>query len=384
MSESRFAPFMKEALACAERGRWHTAPNPTVGAVLVRDGRIVARGWHAAYGEAHAEIACLADAARNGVDPSECSLVVTLEPCNHYGKTPPCVEAVLAAGIRHVVVGMRDINPEARGGIETLLAAGVSVEAGVLEDDCRLSMLDFITWQTTDRPYVILKMASTLDGHIASRTGKPESISNAVSHETVMRLREGVGIAGGAVLVGSNTLFTDNPLLTARTESADRQPRAVIPTRRLPSPEANLNILQQRPEDCIFFSTAAQAASPSAQALREKGVHVYGLEPDERGHGLDLLQMLQLLREQESCPYVLCEGGSRLATNLLENGLVDDFRLHLAPRVLGDEDAPSLFCGRVCGSMEETLNLRLVSMQKMGGDCHLRYVCGMEAACLPD
>lgn len=133
MSESRFAPFMKEALACAERGRWHTAPNPLWERYWVRDGRIVARGWHAAYGEAHAEIACLADAARNGVDPSECSLVVTLEPCNHYGKTPPCVEAVLAAGIRHVVVGMRDINPEARGGIETLLAAGVSVETGVLE-----------------------------------------------------------------------------------------------------------------------------------------------------------------------------------------------------------------------------------------------------------
>lgn len=384
MSESRFAPFMKEALVCAERGRWLAAPNPTVGAVLVREGRIVARGWHAGFGKEHAEVACLADAGRKGIDPSTCILVVTLEPCNHYGKTPPCVEAILAAGIRHVVIGMRDVNPQARGGVETLLAAGVTVETGVLEDSCRLSMLDFITWQNTDRPYVILKMAATLDGHIASRTGKPENVSNEASREIVMRLRNGVGEAGGAVLVGANTLYIDNPRLTARAEGAVREPLAAVPTRRLPSPEANLNVLQQRPEDCVFFTTAAQAASPGAQALREKGVRVRGLEPDERGQGLDLLQLLRLLREQEHCPYVLCEGGARLATNLLENGLVDDFRLHLAPRVLGDADAPSLFCGRACGSMEETLNLRLVSMRNVSGDCHLRYVSGMGTRCLQD
>ena len=212
--------------------------------------------------------------------------------------------------------------------------------------------------------------------------GKPEAVSSEASREVVMRLRGGVGAAGGAVLVGANTLFIDNPRLTARVEGTEREPLAAMPTRRLPSPEANLNILQQRPADCVFFTTAAQAASPGAQALREKGVRVYGLEPDERGQGLDLLQMLHLLREQEQCHYVLCEGGARQATNLLENGLVDDFRLHLAPRVLGDEDAPSLFCGRVCGSMEETLNLRLVSMRNIGGDCHLRYVSGLEAACL--
>lgn len=382
MSESRFAPFMREALACAERGRWLAAPNPAVGAVLVRDGRIVARGWHAGFGKAHAEVVCLAEAARNGIDPSKCTLVVTLEPCNHHGKTPPCVEAILTAGVRHVVIGMRDVNPAARGGVETLLAAGVTVETGVMEDACRLSMLDFITWQTTERPYVILKMASTLDGHIASRMGKPEAVSSEASREVVMRLRGGVGAAGGAVLVGANTLFIDNPRLTARVEGTEREPLAAMPTRRLPSPEANLNILQQRPADCVFFTTAAQAASPEHRRCAKRACAYMVWNLMSAAQGLDLLQMLHLLREQEQCHYVLCEGGARLATNLLENGLVDDFRLHLAPRVLGDEDAPSLFCGRVCGSMEETLNLCLVSMRNIGGDCHLRYVSGLEAACL--
>ena len=132
-----FAPFMAEAVQLARRGRWFTAPNPTVGAVLVRDGAVVARGWHKAYGGHHAEIECLADAAANGVNPADCTLVVTLEPCNHQGKTPPCAEAVVQAGIRHVVIGLSDPNPLAAGGAARLAAAGIQVETGVLEAACR-------------------------------------------------------------------------------------------------------------------------------------------------------------------------------------------------------------------------------------------------------
>ena len=166
-----YESFMREAAELAERGRWSAAPNPTVGAVLVRDGVVVARGWHTAYGKSHAEVECLKDAEAKGVAPSACTLVVTLEPCNHQGQTPPCTEAVIAAGIRHVVIGLRDPNPKAAGGMERLAEAGVEVEAGVCEELCRDLVADFLIWQTTKRPYVMLKLAMTLDGIPA---GSPE------------------------------------------------------------------------------------------------------------------------------------------------------------------------------------------------------------------
>ena len=146
-----YESFMREAAELAERGRWSAAPNPTVGAVLVRDGVVVARGWHTAYGKSHAEVECLKDAEAKGVDPSACTLVVTLEPCNHQGQTPPCTEAVIAAGIRHVVIGLRDPNPKAAGGMERLAEAGVEVEAGVCAELCRDLVADFLIWQTTKR-----------------------------------------------------------------------------------------------------------------------------------------------------------------------------------------------------------------------------------------
>ena len=214
-----YESFMREAAELAERGRWSAAPNPTVGAVLVRDGVVVARGWHTAYGKSHAEVECLKDAEAKGVDPSACTLVVTLEPCNHQGQTPPCTEAVIAAGIRHVVIGLRDPNPKAAGGMERLAEAGVEVEAGVCEELCRDLVADFLIWQTTKRPYVMLKLAMTLDGRIATRTGHSRWITGETARRQVHELRANVGRAGGAILVGGNTLHTDNPLLTARLDN---------------------------------------------------------------------------------------------------------------------------------------------------------------------
>ena len=159
MTEQDFAPFMREAIALAEQGRWKACPNPTVGAVLLRDGRVVARGWHHEAGRDHAEVDCLKDAATRGVDPKGCTLVVTLEPCNHQGKTPPCTQAILDAGISRVVMGLADPNPQAAGGAARLRDAGVEVLGPVCEAECRDLVADFLVWQSTDRPYVILKMA---------------------------------------------------------------------------------------------------------------------------------------------------------------------------------------------------------------------------------
>jgi diaminohydroxyphosphoribosylaminopyrimidine deaminase/5-amino-6-(5-phosphoribosylamino)uracil reductase len=403
-----FESFMREAIALARQGRWRAAPNPTVGAVLVRDGRVVARGFHTACGMPHAEVECLRDAAANGVDPAGSTLVVTLEPCNHHGRTPPCSQAVLAAGIRHVVVGLADPNPVAQGGAEFLRQHGVRVDMGergmgVCEQDCRDLVADFVTWKKTDLPYVILKLASTLDGRIATRAGHSQWISCAASRRRVHAIRAGVGHAGGAVLVGGGTLFADNPLLTARCgdvsgtpssatvegncsgDTPRRQPLAVAVTSRMDevaARAADLALLQQRTTDTIFWTTEAAAASPAADTVRATGARVWGLPgpidsdgtdattstADTGSAGLDLRAGLARLRGEAGCLYVLCEGGGQLGLALLEAGLVHEFELHLAPKVLGDNAARPLFDGRAPLRMDDALGLRMAATAPSGED----------------
>ncbi|MBO4301181.1 MAG: bifunctional diaminohydroxyphosphoribosylaminopyrimidine deaminase/5-amino-6-(5-phosphoribosylamino)uracil reductase RibD [Desulfovibrio sp.] len=373
MSELEFAPFMREAISLAERGRWLACPNPTVGAVLVRDHEVVARGWHHAAGQAHAEVDCLRDAAARGIAPSECTLVVTLEPCRHEGKTPPCTEAILQAGIRRVVMGLADPNPVAAGGAALLRAAGVEVIENVCAQECRDLVSDFLVWQRTDRPYVILKMAATLDGRIATRNGYSQWISCEESRQRTHALRAGVGLCGGAVLVGGGTFRADNPRLTARHVQAARQPLACILTSRLPQPDADFHLLRERAQQTIFMGSPAAAASTTAKALRESGVRVLALGRGTQG-GPDLHGMLHVMREELHCPYVLCEGGGHLALSLLEKGLVDDFHLHLSPMILGDAEALPIFTGRAPLSLDEALHMRVCQTQCCGTDVHIRLV----------
>lgn len=372
-AEENFAPFMREAIRLARRGRWRTAPNPMVGAVLLREGEVVARGWHHGAGLPHAEVDCLADAAARNIDPAGCTLVVTLEPCCHHGKTPPCTDAILAAGIRRVVYGYRDPNPVAGGGAALLAAAGLEVTGPVLEAECRDLVADFLVWQTTERPYVLLKLAATLDGRIATRNGVSQWISGPESRRAVHGLRAGVGRAGGAVLVGGGTFRADDPLLTARDveegEAPPRQPLACVLTSRLPAPDG-ARLLRERPGETVFFVSPALAASSAAQALRELGARVLALGAAPGG-GPDLAGMLRAQRQELGCPYVLCEGGGQLALSLLEAGLVDEFHLHLAPLILGDEEARPLFAGRVPLELEAGLRLRLCGLERSGGDAHL-------------
>lgn len=372
MPDADFTPFMREAVALAQQGRWLTCPNPTVGAVLVRDGLVVARGWHHAAGQDHAEVDCLHDAVLQGVDPSTCTMVVTLEPCRHVGKTPPCTEAIMAAGIRRVVVGLRDPNPEAAGGIEVLRAAGIEVIENVCAQECRDLVADFLVWQQ-DRPYIMLKMAATLDGRIATRNGQSQWISSAASQRQTHLLRAGVGRCGGAVLVGGGTFRTDNPRLTARDVDAPVQPLACILTSRLPQPDADVSLLRERPEQTVFMVSPAAAASTTAKALRDMGVRVLSLGPGTQG-GPDFVGLFRVLHHDLHCPYVLCEGGGHLALSLLEAGLVDAFHLYLAPVILGDTRAVPLFAGRSPLSLEEALRMRLHSTSVCGGDVHLRLV----------
>jgi len=363
---------MDAAIALAEQGRWRACPNPVVGAVLVRDGHIAAQGFHSAYGQPHAEAACLHDAAEKGVHPADCTLCVTLEPCRHHGKTPPCTQAILQAGIRRVVVGLPDPNPQAGGGAEWLREQGVEVYMGVREQSCRDLAADFLVWQQEQRPYLILKLASTLDGRIATRNGHAQWVSGEASRASVHALRAHIGGCGGAVLIGGNTLYADNPLLAARPLPAGgRQPLACILTSRLPKLADRLHLLHQRPEQCVFLCPRELAASPDAEALRDIGAHIHGLDAARSHKGLDLHAGLRLLQHDHACFYVLCEGGGRLAFSLLEQGLADEFRLHVSARILGDNAALPLFDGRAPLRMDESLNLRIASLSMCGEDAHL-------------
>jgi len=372
---------MRRAAELALRGRGETAPNPCVGAVLVRGCEIVAEGWHKAFGGPHAEVNCLADAAQKGVDPSACTLFVTLEPCNHHGKTPPCTQAVLAAGVRRVVVGCLDPNPDvAGGGVSALRAAGVEVSVGVEETLCRDLIDEFVTWKTTPRSYNILKMGSTLDGKIAARGGRPQAVSGPQSQADVHLLRSQVQ----AVIVGGNTFYGDNPQLTCRlgtdglphdSQGGLCQPLAVVVTSTLPKAYSTFNLLRQRPGQVVFWTTEYSAKTPLADELRERGTVIWGLPelPGSNGGSLAFAEAFARLRAEFACHRTLCEGGGKLALSLARQELVDEFVLYLAPRVLGDAEGKSLFAGGAVQSLEQALPFRLAHAASCGDDLKLTY-----------
>ncbi|MDL2216940.1 bifunctional diaminohydroxyphosphoribosylaminopyrimidine deaminase/5-amino-6-(5-phosphoribosylamino)uracil reductase RibD [Desulfovibrio sp. OttesenSCG-928-M14] len=378
--EHPFHSFMLMAVELALQARWQTCPNPCVGALLVKDNEVVATGWHKAAGQPHAEILALEDARQKGLDPAGCTLVITLEPCCHHGKTPPCTEAILAAGIRHVVVGALDPNPKASGGADFLRSRGLEVETGVAEQECLDLIADFTVWQNSALPYTLLKLAATLDGRIATRTGHSRWITSPATLGRVHYLRQHMQ----ALVVGGNTFYQDNPKLTCRLGNPDdtdaelcpNQPLAVVVTSRLPEAGLSMYLLQHRAESTMFWTTVAAAASPKAEALRRKGVRVIGLpshaRANNRGHGmraeLDLSEGLAYLRGELDCHYVLCEGGGRIGLSMLDKGLAHELHLHLAPKILGDNEAIPLFDGRGSLTMDQALQLRITNAVPSGSD----------------
>ena len=376
---------MARAVALARKGRGPTAPNPCVGAVLARDGAVVAEGFHQRCGGPHAEPDCLADARAKGVDPSACTLYVTLEPCTHQGRTPPCTEAILAAGVPRVVIGARDPNTLAGGGAERLAQAGVDVTCGVLQQACEDLIHEFRLWQCTDRAYCILKLAQTLDGRIAARDRSQEPVSCPESFADVQRLRSLVG----AVLVGGGTLRADDPSLTCRLDGlADGfvQPLAVAATARLPEPGA-CGLTRERPEQVLLLCPETLAQSPAAEALRAAGSRVWGLPSlvteGGAGRGMDFAPALARLRQELGVHHVLCEGGGGLAMSLVSQRLADEVRVYLAPRILGDEAAVASFSGAGPRPMAEADGLRLSRFEPSGRDLKLVYL-PTEAPCSQD
>jgi len=359
-------PFMLRALDLAERGKYLAAPNPRVGAVIVAEqggiSSIVGEGFHPRAGEPHAEIFALRDA---GSATRGATLYVNLEPCCHHGKTPPCVDAILQAGIRRVVVGTQDPFPEVSGrGVLTLRNRGVAVDVGVCERQCRQLNRFFFSVYKRGRPWVILKMAMSLDGKIATRTGDSRWISCEASRKIVHDLRAEVD----AVLVGSGTVLKDRPRLTARPTDLlpheFRQPRRIVLDRRG-------RLLSNL--DCIRDIHAAPLEIIVGRDVvpgdRDMPVKVTQWPLENCASALeDLLQYFA----GENIQSLLVEGGQEVATSFLEAGLVDEMFLFIAPMLIGGRDAPSLFGGLGADCIENALPFKEMTVERIERDILVR------------
>ena len=352
---------MRRALELAERGRGAAEPNPLVGAVLVREGVCLGEGWHQRYGGPHAEIVAL-DGARESVRGA--TLYVTLEPCCHHGKTPPCSEAVLRAGIGRVVAAMADPFPQVSGqGIERLRGAGVPVESGLCEAEARQLNAPYLKLVTTGVPYVRLKWAMTLDGKMATESGDSKWISNERSRQLAHRLRGRVD----AVVIGIGTALADDPLLTARPPGPRTATRVVLDSSaRLP---VTSQLARGAKESAVLVVTNEKAPRERVQKLGELGCEVLAL-PANDGRP----DVVQLLREMGRRRYtnVLVEGGSGVPGSFLDAGAVDEVHVFLAPKLLGGARAPSPGAGHGVGRIADALSFPNQAIEMLDGDAYLR------------
>ncbi|MGR0481403.1 MAG: bifunctional diaminohydroxyphosphoribosylaminopyrimidine deaminase/5-amino-6-(5-phosphoribosylamino)uracil reductase RibD [Candidatus Electronema sp. V4] len=348
--------FMRQALELAKKGLGRTAPNPCVGAVIVRDGQLVGSGWHRKVGTPHAEVHAIAEA---GAACAGATLYVTLEPCNHTGRTPPCSRAVLAAGIARVVVGMADPNPVAAGGAEFLRSQGIAVEMGILEEDCRQLNRPFIKHSSTGLPWVVLKAGMSLDGRISRRRGQGGPITGPESLRRTHELRDQLD----AILIGSGTALIDNPSLTTRIENGRDPLRVILDSQlRLP-PEAKMLRQQSDAQAWIFCRT--DACVEKQRRLESAGAVVHQVNADENGR-LDLKQVLRQIGKA-GLSSVLVEGGAAVHGAFLRAGLADEACLFVAPCFIGENGTPLL-----SGTAPANLLLSKMTAEKLGQDVLLR------------
>jgi len=351
--------YMKEALELAKKGYGQTSPNPMVGAVIVSNGQIVGRGWHKKAGGPHAEINAIADAK----DRTKGSTIyVTLEPCNHHGRTPPCTQAILAAGIARVVCAMADPNPGvAGGGADFLSSRGIEVKMDVCRDEALRLNEFFIQYIKTRRPFVLLKCASTLDGKIAAFTGDSKWVTGPESRARVHEIRNGVD----AILVGINTVKTDDPSLTTRLKTGrGKDPVRVILDTSLCMPET-AKMLHQRSDALTLIATGNDIDMDKAARLEKKGVKILHL-PDNQTRGIDLNALLDQLGQMEIAS-LLVEGGSRVAGSFLRGALVDKICFFYAPKILAGEGIP-ICSGPGPRSMASALLVKNMETEKIGDD----------------
>lgn len=366
--------YMARALELAARGAGWTNPNPQVGAVIVKDGRIIGEGWHTAYGKLHAEREALAHCTE---DPRGATIYVTLEPCCHWGKTPPCTEAIIEAGIARVVVGAPDPNPLVAGkGFEVLREAGIEVIEDVLLNECRAINEVFFHYIQTGLPLVIAKYAMTLDGKIATRTGASRWITSDVARMRVHEDRHQYA----AIMVGIGTVLADDPELTSRIPGKEtKNPLRVVVDSSARTPLTS-KLVQTVYEAPTLVAVSAQAPQKRITALEEAGCEVF-VSPVAEHNRVDLSALLAYLGKEKAIDSVIVEGGATLLWSFFSQSLVDRVQAYIAPKIFGGADAPSPVQGLGVETPANAIQCNTPTITQLGQDIFLE--CEVQK-CLPE
>lgn len=370
--------FMKRAIELAKQGAGWTAPNPLVGAVVVKNGRVIGEGYHRKYGELHAERNALAACSE---DPAGATLYVTLEPCCHYGKTPPCTEIIIEKKIAKVVIGSRDPNPKVAGkGTRILREHGIEVVEDYMREACDALNPVFFHYITTKTPYVVLKFAMTLDGKIATRTGASKWITGEAARNHVHQLR---GRYAG-ILAGIGTVLADDPMLNCRIDGAHQPLRIILDSHlRIPMGSRLVRSAKEYPLliVCNESNRNREEGASRIQKLEEAGAKVWTL-PEKNGHP-DLNVLMQRLGE-EKIDSVLIEGGGTVNEAVLKAHIVHHVYAYIAPKIFGGEDAKTPVEGSGIRLPQECANLRLAKITVLLNDMLLEYDVEGETECSPE
>lgn len=365
---------MELALELAELAKGRTTPNPMVGAVIVKDGKIVGTGYHQKAGTPHAEVHALREA---GDEAQDAQMYVTLEPCNHHGRTPPCTEAIIKSGIKKVICAMVDPNPLVAGqGLERLRKHGIEVISGILAKEAQKLNEVFIKHITTNVPFISLKAAYSLDGKIATTTGESMWITGNAARLYGHELRN----TYDAIMTGVGTVLMDNPSLTCRLpEGKGRNPTRIIVDSKLNTP-INSKILNQDSDAETIIATTIKADMKKARELSQKAKIIWVNDGDR----VDL-QMLSSKLKEIGITSILVEGGGTLNASLLELNLIDKYYLFLAPKLIGGANAPGAFGGKGIIKLKDALDLQDISITNLDKDyLFIAYPRKEEQACLLD
>lgn len=358
-NDTNHEKYMKRALKLASYALGRTSPNPLVGAVIVKNGEIIGEGYHKKAGTSHAEIVALNAANKDEV--KDATMYVTLEPCSHYGKTPPCAKAIIEAGIKEVVIATLDPNPKVAGrGLKMLQEAGISTIVGVLEKEALIQNEVFFKYITTKLPFVCMKYAMTLDGKIATHTGDSKWISNEESRKYVHHLRN---IYDG-ILVGIGTVLSDNPMLNTRLDDIDKKdPIRIVVDGKLDLPlDSNIVKTSSEQETMVFTSTIRD--QEKANFLINAGIKLIEVsgKPDE----LNMSEVFNILGEL-GVTSVLVEGGAQINASLLKHKLVDKILCFVAPKIVGGV-APTPIEGEGIALMKDAYQLDSIEIEQIGND----------------
>lgn len=358
--------FMEMALRLARRGISSVEPNPAVGAIITKANQIIGRGWHRKFGGPHAEINALEDCQSLGVTPNGATMYVTLEPCSHKGKTGPCTQAIISAGIAKVFVAMTDPSEHANGkGIEQLCQAGIKVDTGLCETQAKLINAPFVKYATTGKCWVTLKWAQSIDGKVAWANGIDDRrwISNEQSRRDVHKLRR----RAQAILVGINTIIADDPLLTARPNRGRTATRIVMDSFLKIPPDCQLiKTVDQSPVIIYTSQKSTQEKPHVAQELSEKGVELLAY-PDT---GRSNLHFLLAVLSNRGISQLLVEGGPTVITSFLKENLADEIIVYVAPKILGSQSSVGI-TGPMA-ALSQAVGLYNVEVDRFGDDVRFR------------